>query len=132
MSYNATTFEFEDGEEYELHILVLAFAFWVFAISSTALSYASLYPVRRRALETLLKTTPTPEKGQECPLCLEDFEPPATASRLPCGHAFHEHCITTWLITFHGDTCPVCRVSVPLPSDGTEEALRSGRRMLMV
>ena len=50
-----------------------------------------------------------------CPICLEalckrlrsragDGQP---VFELFCGHRFHPHCITRWLVT--KETCPVCR-----------------------
>ncbi len=42
--------------------------------------------------------------SQDCPICLMRADAPVS---LVCGHAFHEACITRWLIV--SPTCPTCR-----------------------
>ena len=42
----------------------------------------------------------------ECPICLEPFEPDSPAVFLNCGHAFHLHCVYEWLE--RSSTCAVC------------------------
>ena len=42
----------------------------------------------------------------ECPICLEPFEPDNPAVFLNCGHAFHLHCVYEWLE--RSSTCAVC------------------------
>ncbi|CAE7324585.1 RNF43 [Symbiodinium sp. CCMP2456] len=32
-----------------------------------------------------------------CVICIAEFEPGETLSRLPCGHAFHRECVGEWL-----------------------------------
>ncbi|XP_048373514.1 E3 ubiquitin-protein ligase RNF103 isoform X1 [Sphaerodactylus townsendi] len=44
----------------------------------------------------------------ECVVCLENFENGCLLMGLPCGHAFHESCIVTWLVGGQ-HCCPVCR-----------------------
>ncbi|PWY97522.1 hypothetical protein BCV70DRAFT_141635, partial [Testicularia cyperi] len=88
-------------------------------------------------------------KNQDCPTCKEDFlpsgdenaesnmnvsedaDPPeetahgdATADKqqeelisMPCAHIFHLDCLVPWL-KLHG-TCPVCRISIVKPRDGS-------------
>jgi hypothetical protein len=41
---------------------------------------------------------------QDCPICLVSADAPVS---LVCGHAFHEACITRWLVV--SPTCPTCR-----------------------
>lgn len=56
--------------------------------------------------------TDVPE--DECPICLDslcaEVEHKAynAVARLPCGHTFHRHCITRWLVKC--TSCPVCRL----------------------
>ncbi|KAF6737367.1 E3 ubiquitin-protein ligase RNF103 [Oryzias melastigma] len=44
----------------------------------------------------------------ECVVCLENFENGELLMGLPCGHAFHQHCIVVWLAAGR-HCCPVCR-----------------------
>ncbi|XWS35560.1 hypothetical protein CRYUN_Cryun20dG0007600 [Craigia yunnanensis] len=44
----------------------------------------------------------------DCAVCLSKFEPQDQLRFLPvCCHAFHAHCIDTWLTS--NQTCPLCR-----------------------
>ncbi|KAE8701911.1 E3 ubiquitin-protein ligase ATL4 [Hibiscus syriacus] len=44
----------------------------------------------------------------DCAVCLSKFEPEDQLRLLPlCCHAFHAHCIDTWLAS--NQTCPLCR-----------------------
>ncbi|XP_077588517.1 E3 ubiquitin-protein ligase RNF103 isoform X2 [Stigmatopora nigra] len=44
----------------------------------------------------------------ECVVCLENFGNRELLMGLPCGHAFHRHCIVLWLDAGR-HCCPVCR-----------------------
>ncbi|XP_037118718.1 E3 ubiquitin-protein ligase RNF103 [Syngnathus acus] len=44
----------------------------------------------------------------ECVVCLENFVSEELLMGLPCGHAFHQHCIVVWLDAGR-HCCPVCR-----------------------
>ncbi|XP_042493863.1 E3 ubiquitin-protein ligase ATL4-like [Macadamia integrifolia] len=47
----------------------------------------------------------------DCAVCLSKFEPHDSLRLLPlCCHAFHAHCIDTWLASSH--TCPLCRSTI--------------------
>mmetsp|Transcript_54764 Transcript_54764/g.130825 ORF Transcript_54764/g.130825 Transcript_54764/m.130825 type:complete len:254 (+) Transcript_54764:69-830(+) len=47
------------------------------------------------------------QKLQEnCVICLSDFEPNCTVTRLACGHVFHATCIKNWLVDAAHDSCP--------------------------
>lgn len=46
-------------------------------------------------------------QNEECCICL-DKDNNISWSILPCGHKFHNSCISTWLGTHQ--TCPVCRL----------------------
>ncbi|KAL6524412.1 hypothetical protein OROHE_016083 [Orobanche hederae] len=44
----------------------------------------------------------------DCSVCLSEFSGADKLKLLPnCGHAFHIHCIETWLLS--NSTCPLCR-----------------------
>jgi len=46
--------------------------------------------------------------GEKCSICLQGFdERNENVSALPCGHAFHEECITKWLVE-SCKFCPLC------------------------
>jgi len=42
--------------------------------------------------------------GTCCVVCLEDFQEGEEIARLPCGHSFHEECVSQWLLSH--DRCP--------------------------
>ena len=44
--------------------------------------------------------------NDECCICLDNNKE-QTWSILPCGHKFHDSCISTWLL--RQQKCPVCR-----------------------
>ncbi|CAE7843423.1 DZIP3 [Symbiodinium necroappetens] len=47
-----------------------------------------------------------------CLCCLEDFRPESEVALLPCGHVFHEECITSWSMSpsKSARSCPACRM----------------------
>ncbi|KAI9708762.1 MAG: hypothetical protein M1820_003717 [Bogoriella megaspora] len=51
-------------------------------------------------------------KQKECVVCLEEYvDGVSRVMSLPCGHEFHEGCITPWLTT-RRRTCPICKGDV--------------------
>lgn len=42
----------------------------------------------------------------ECPICFEDIIVNKINLALPCGHVFHETCITRWIKI--NRSCPLC------------------------
>ncbi|KAG8059469.1 hypothetical protein GUJ93_ZPchr0002g24338 [Zizania palustris] len=83
----------------------------------------------------------------DCAVCLCEFDGDDKLRLLPvCGHAFHLHCIDTWLLS--NSTCPLCRGTLFVPgltieslifdfderleegrlSDDCEDAFQSSRR----
>lgn len=66
----------------------------------------------------------------ECVVCLENFVSEELLMGLPCGHAFHQHCIVVWLAGGR-HCCPVCRwpsykkkQQRSAPSSSTENTLQ--------
>ena len=47
----------------------------------------------------------------ECSICLMEVNDGEDTILLPCGHMFHEKCVTQWL-KIH-NTCPLCRFELP-------------------
>ncbi|ERS98296.1 hypothetical protein HMPREF1624_05080 [Sporothrix schenckii ATCC 58251] len=68
----------------------------------------------RRVTVTLPPAEPHPPSRYfqvECVVCLEDYVAGDRVMSLPCGHEFHESCITPWLTT-RRRTCPICKGDV--------------------
>ncbi|XP_022738172.1 E3 ubiquitin-protein ligase Os04g0590900-like [Durio zibethinus] len=66
-------------------------------------------------------------EGTDCSVCLSEFQEDDSLRLLPkCSHAFHVHCIDTWLRSH--SNCPLCRANIifisvsplPLPTPVTE------------
>jgi hypothetical protein len=47
------------------------------------------------------------DTSERCCICISSFGLDETVEVLPCNHAFHEQCLTSWLNL--RDSCPVCR-----------------------
>lgn len=56
-------------------------------------------------------TVPTTTLIDVCPICLEKMTTFNIITKLPCGHSFHNACITPWL-TETSNSCPMCRTKV--------------------
>ncbi len=101
----------------KIHIVVLSLLYALFGILCTFLFmtfYCCTYTYIPPAPGPLAVTTTTPttiDNKTECCICLDKTFQPWTI--LPCGHAFHQPCISTW-ITYH-DSCPVCRFVIAPP-----------------
>lgn len=73
----------------------------------------ALARIQRQSLLELLRsqlpvtTWSAQEPSQECALCLEEYVPGETVTRLNCLHAFHVACIDPWLEK--NSTCPCCK-----------------------
>ena len=44
---------------------------------------------------------------ESCPVCTDEIE---VGLSMPCGHVYHEFCITSWLLIHN--SCPICRRAV--------------------
>lgn len=51
--------------------------------------------------------------NMECCICLSEFKEQEKVKVLPqCEHAYHSHCVDTWLRLTSHPTCPLCRASL--------------------
>jgi hypothetical protein len=51
------------------------------------------------------------ENGDECSICTDEMSQSGPAVKLtPCLHAFHEECLSHWLV--RQTTCPFCRTII--------------------
>ena len=64
----------------------------------------------------------------ECSICLTEVNDGEDTILLPCGHMFHDACVTKWL-KIH-NTCPLCRFELPTDDANYERErnLRNQRR----
>jgi hypothetical protein len=46
-----------------------------------------------------------------CSICYNDLQTEKIISKCRCSHLFHTGCITSWIDTGHGKSCPLCRQS---------------------
>lgn len=65
-----------------------------------------------RHLDEVL-TAATAESGGQCAVCTEGLRFGGAAKRTPCGHVFHQDCISRWLSVNY--SCPLCREKCPSP-----------------
>lgn len=89
-------------------------------------------PASEEAIAKLVRK-PQHTDGSQCPVCLMEFEECPECDQtltMPCGHVFHEQCLTKWLRSHN--TCPVCRhtiepTSVPRPPPSLARMIQSWR-----
>jgi len=84
-------------------------------------------PAAQTAIDSLPKVSVSAQQVAEkldCVICKDEFQVEETVSQLPCGHVFHQECITRWL-KMHNQ-CPVCRFE--LPSESDQERTKCFRR----
>ncbi|GMI74049.1 hypothetical protein HRI_001074200 [Hibiscus trionum] len=63
-------------------------------------------------IKAMLNTVEVEDGDEEtCVICLEELEVGLKASRMPCSHDFHSHCIEKWL--HQNLNCPICRLKIP-------------------
>lgn len=62
----------------------------------------------------LLDEVVTAEGGGQCAVCTEGIRFGGAAKRTPCGHVFHQDCISRWLSVNY--SCPLCRQKCPPPA----------------
>ncbi|CAK7269912.1 hypothetical protein SEPCBS57363_003836 [Sporothrix epigloea] len=78
---------------------------------------------RRAVLVQPQAPTYTPSRyfQAECVVCLDEYVAGDRVMCLPCGHEFHESCITPWLVT-RRRTCPICKSDVVRGATAADEA----------
>jgi len=65
-------------------------------------------PLPAKESEKLQPVATTEEHlGETCAICLHAFERTDSLSALPCSHAFHEDCISKWMMQ-RCASCPLC------------------------
>ena len=78
---------------------------------SNLVSYGNVQPPHTSpTIRTHRRRLPDINTRPTCTICLDFLDD--NPKTLPCGHKFHEHCITRWCAT--RPNCPVCRRGVSL------------------
>lgn len=54
----------------------------------------------------------------QCPICLEAMR--SKVVRSPCGHDFHKHCISRWVVDMRSK-CPLCKFELRKPAEKAVE-----------
>lgn len=88
-------------------------------------------PATKASIESL-PLVPAPEAGDECAICLAEYEvnggeEAVEVKEMPCRHRFHPDCIDRWL-GIHG-SCPICRFRMPAEEERKESEERGGWRI---
>ncbi|KAK9155030.1 hypothetical protein Sjap_002510 [Stephania japonica] len=71
-------------------------------------------PAERSSFEALKKIQYlglNVDTGNDCAICLGEFEVGSELTCMPCAHAFHGECIVEWLE--RSNQCPLCRFELP-------------------
>ena len=72
--------------------------------------HMGVQPASQSQIESLPVPSLTETAGKECPVCQEELKTEGKMRRMPCGHMYHEECLTRWL-QLH-NSCPVCRAAI--------------------
>ena len=109
----------------KIHIVLLSLLYILFGIFCTFVfmsfyccTYTYVHPAPYPSSQHVTLTTNNTatativDNQTECCICLDKTHQPWTV--LPCGHTFHQPCISTW-INYH-DSCPICRFVIAPPS----------------
>ncbi|KAH0625832.1 hypothetical protein JD844_034130 [Phrynosoma platyrhinos] len=69
---------------------------------------------RQRNCGIRVKTFRSGDHYDLCVICMADYEAGDQLKILPCGHAYHNTCINTWLLIQPrgGKTCPICKQKI--------------------
>jgi hypothetical protein len=74
----------------------------------------------KSAVAGLMRCAIAADSEQEpCSICLDEFEAGDEATKLPCGHLYHPHCVGKWLEE-RDNRCPVCRYELPAHGDAAD------------
>jgi hypothetical protein len=58
--------------------------------------------------------------GSSCPICLDEYREGDEICRslnVECGHVYHHHCITEWILRGEHAECPMCRTDFLTPNN---------------
>lgn len=80
-------------------------------------------PASNKAILGLRRVTAAADcSSTDCAICLQDFDFDSDDDirALPCPHAFHRHCISTWLR--RDAVCPLCRHQLPTTEQDEQAA----------
>mmetsp|Transcript_21501 Transcript_21501/g.50132 ORF Transcript_21501/g.50132 Transcript_21501/m.50132 type:complete len:373 (+) Transcript_21501:79-1197(+) len=87
-------------------------------------------PTQDKFVNSLPRTTVTEEQVKarqeldaadpkvRCAICREAYCIGSILKQLPCGHEFHDNCVSAWLKA--QNTCPICRGRMPEAMEGEE------------
>lgn len=64
-------------------------------------------------IEANIPSGEVPPRETQCVICMADVDVRETYMQTPCGHIFHEPCLTEWM--YVKLECPSCRRRLPLP-----------------
>jgi len=93
-----------DGNDYE-ELLALDEGVQKRGVSQRERLRLSVYPASRK------DTRDGDGSPASCLICCERIRERAPLLRMPCGHVFHEACVSRWLDEHR--TCPTCRKEIP-------------------
>ncbi|CAM8991596.1 unnamed protein product [Rhodiola kirilowii] len=72
------------------------------------------WPASKASIDALAVVEVT-EPGEECAICLEEYENQDQVREMPCKHKFHKRCVDKWL-KMNG-SCPICRCQMPAEAE---------------
>lgn len=91
---------------------------------SSAPANPAFHVIDSLPLFTFSSVTRRSSSGGDCAICLFKFEPHDQLRLLPlCCHAFHAHCIDTWLES--NLTCPLCRSPISATESDVMKAIQT-------
>lgn len=61
------------------------------------------------------------EDGPHCSICLGEYEDGEKLVRLPCGHIYHDDCVSSW--TTNHTRCPLCNCDLESVTSSTEHSV---------
>lgn len=74
-------------------------------------------------VQVQIQATKKPQNSNTCIICTDYYQTNDVILQLPlCKHLFHEGCIVHWLKDHN--TCPYCRIELPLENDKEEDERR--------
>ncbi|KAE8745377.1 E3 Ubiquitin-Protein Ligase [Frankliniella occidentalis] len=82
-------------------------------------------PASKKAVEDL-KVSTVQREGDQCPVCLKNFDKGEQVKEMPCQHSFHLGCILPWLQKTN--SCPLCRHELPTDDEEYENYKKEQKR----